>query len=85
MPRPGPSLAPPLTHENNYCTQINYCCFMMVFREEYDFQPNVHTKCLLVISQSHSVTGIFGSVSLLRTQRTKGTLKLAIICLEYQQ
>lgn len=81
----APSLAPPIARENIYCTQINYCCFMTVFREEYDFQPNVCTKCLLVVSHFHSVTGIFTSVSLLHTRLTKGTRKLVIICLEYLQ
>lgn len=80
-----PALAPPLAHENNYSTQINYCYFMIVFREEYEFQPNACTKCLLVlvcdVSHFISMTDIFSTlcVSLLRKQLSK----VLIISLEY--
>lgn len=88
MPHPGPSLAPPLTHENNYSTQINYCGFMIMFRGECDFQLNVCTKHQLVlvcVSNFHSLTDIFSSLFHYHTQLSEGTLKWTIIWLEYLQ
>lgn len=48
MPQSDPTLAPPLTHENSYSTQINYCYFMIMLGKEYAFQLNVLTLWLLV-------------------------------------